>query len=43
MVPVPSVEDEDARRPGRERQDLLKARLAIENRIGSLLTGSARS
>ena len=37
MVPVPSVEDEDARRPGRERQDLLKARLAIENRITSLL------
>ena len=37
MVPVPSLEDEDARRPGRERQDLLKARLAIENRIGSLL------
>jgi transposase len=37
MVPVPSVEDEDARRPGRERQDLLKVRLAIENRIGSLL------
>ena len=37
MVPVPSVEDEDARRPGRERQDLLKARLAIENRITLLL------
>src|ERR671933_1654480 len=37
LVPVPSVEDEDARRPGREGQDLLKARLAIENRITLLL------
>src|SRR3712207_1500602 len=37
MVPVPPIEKEDARRPGRKRRDLLKAGLTIENRIPTLL------
>ncbi|HZF35411.1 MAG TPA: IS110 family transposase [Candidatus Angelobacter sp.] len=37
MVAVPSVAEEDARRPGRERQRLLSERTAHSNRIQGLL------
>ena len=37
MVVVPSVEEEDARRPGREREALGCERIRIENRITNLL------
>ena len=37
MVRVPSVEEEDSRRPGRERDHLVRERVAVENRITSLL------
>ncbi len=37
MVVVPSVAEEDARRPGRERQRLLSERTAHSNRIQGLL------
>ena len=37
MVVVPSVAEEDARRPGRERQRLLSERTAHNNRIQGLL------
>ncbi len=37
MVVVPSVAEEDARRPGRERQRLLSERTAHNNRIRALL------
>ena len=37
MVAVPSVAEEDARRPGRERQRLVKERVAQSNRISGLL------
>jgi transposase len=37
MVMVPSVAEEDARRPGRERQRLLGERTAQSNRISGLL------
>jgi transposase len=37
MVPVPSEAEEDGRRPLRERQDLIRERLAITNRIDGLL------
>jgi transposase len=37
MVAVPSVAEEDARRPGRERQRLLSERTAHNNRIQGLL------
>ena len=37
MVPVPCVAEEDGRRAGRERQDLIRERLALTNRIDGLL------
>src|SRR5271163_1000457 len=37
MVRVPSVEKEDARRPGRERDKLVRERVGLENQIQSLL------
>ncbi len=37
MVRVPSLEEEDARRPGRERDKLVRERVGIENQIQSLL------
>ncbi len=37
MVRVPSLAEEDGRLPGRSRADLVKDRLAVENRIGNLL------
>ena len=38
MVPVPEEADEDARHPGREREDLVAERIALTNRIGAILT-----
>ncbi len=37
MVPIPSEAEEDGRRPLRERQDLIKERLAITNKIDGVL------
>ena len=37
MVPIPGEADEDGRRPLRERQDLIRERLAITNKIDGLL------
>jgi transposase len=37
MVPVPDEADEDARHPGREREELLAERIALTNRIGGIL------
>jgi transposase len=37
MVRVPSCEEEDARRPGRERDKLVRERVGIENQIQGLL------
>jgi transposase len=37
MVRIPSEAEEDARRPGRERDVLVRDRISIENRIESLL------
>jgi transposase len=37
MVPVPDEATEDGRRPGREREELVSARLALTNRIRSIL------
>jgi transposase len=37
MVHVPSPEEEDAKRPHREREHLVQERLRIENRIEALL------
>jgi transposase len=37
MVPIPAEADEDARRPAREREDLLRERIILTNRIGALL------
>lgn len=37
VVRAPSVEEEDARRPGRERARLIKERVAHENRLRGLL------
>ena len=37
MVRVPSLEEEDARRPGRERDNLVGERVGLENQIQSLL------
>ena len=37
MVPVPAEADEDARRPAREREELLRERMALTNRIGAIL------
>jgi transposase len=38
MVPVPDEATEDARRPMREREELVRARIAIVNRIEAVLT-----
>src|SRR4051794_41564448 len=38
MVPVPDEATEDARRPIREREELIRARVAIVNRIEAVLT-----
>ncbi len=38
MVPVPEQADEDARHPGREREELVAERIALTNRIGGILT-----
>jgi transposase len=37
MVPIPSEVEEDGRRPSRERQDLIRERLAITNKIDGVL------
>jgi transposase len=37
MVPIPDERDEDARRPVRERDDLIAERIALTNRIGAIL------
>src|SRR6266481_4272250 len=37
MVRVPTPEEEDAKRPHREREHLVQERLRIENRIDALL------
>jgi len=37
MVPIPSEVEEDGRRPLRERQDLIRARLALTNKIDGVL------
>ena len=37
MVPIPDEADEDARQPGREREELTAERIAITNRIGAIL------
>lgn len=37
MVPIPDEADEDARQPGREREELVAERVTITNRIGSIL------
>lgn len=38
MVPIPEEADEDARHPGREREELVAERIALTNRIGAILT-----
>src|SRR5919205_344166 len=38
MVPVPNEATEDARRPMREREELIRARVALVNRIEAVLT-----
>jgi transposase len=37
MVPVPDADEEDARRPVRERAELVSERVGLVNRIGSVL------
>ena len=37
MVPIPSEAEEDGRRPSRERQDLIRERLALTNKIDGVL------
>jgi transposase len=37
MVPIPSEAEEDGRRPLRERQELIKERLAITNKIDGMM------
>ena len=37
MVPIPSEMEEDGRRPSRERQDLIRERLALTNKIDGVL------
>jgi transposase len=39
MIAIPSLEEEDARRPGRERDALVNERTRIINRIKSTLAG----
>src|SRR4029078_12047562 len=38
MVPVPDETTEDARRPMRETEELIRARVALVNRIEAVLT-----
>jgi transposase len=38
MVPIPDEATEDARRPMREREELIRMRVATVNRIGAVLT-----
>jgi transposase len=38
MVPMPEEAEEDARHPGREREELVAERIALTNRIGAVLT-----
>jgi transposase len=38
MVPIPDEATEDARRPMREREELVRMRVTIVNRIGAVLT-----
>jgi transposase len=37
MVPIPAAADEDARRPARERDELVRERIILTNRIGAIL------
>jgi transposase len=37
MVPIPDGADEDARRPAREREELIRERVSLTNRIGAIL------
>jgi transposase len=37
MVPIPAAADEDARRPARERDELVRERIILTNRIGAVL------
>jgi transposase len=37
MVPIPDEADEDARQPGREREELVAERITLTNRIGAIL------
>jgi transposase len=41
MVAIPTVAEEDARRPGREREHLVRERTRVINRIKRLWLGSA--
>ena len=43
IVVVPTVEEEDAKRPHREREFLVQERERIENRIAALLLRNARA
>jgi transposase len=38
MVPIPDEVAEDARRPSREREELVRERISLTNRIGAVLT-----
>lgn len=38
MVPIPDEAEEDARRPSRERDELVRERISLTNRIGAVLT-----
>jgi transposase len=38
IVRVPTIEEEDAKRPHREREHLIQERVRVENRIAALLT-----
>ena len=38
MVPIPDETAEDARRPSREREELIRERISLTNRIGAVLT-----
>jgi transposase len=38
MVPIPDETAEDARRPSREREELVRERISLTNRIGAVLT-----
>jgi transposase len=37
MVPIPDAAEEDARHPAREREELIRERISLTNRIGALL------